>query len=357
MRKVFISQFALLIIAFLFNACDNGPTDTAPATPVEEIFWSLNLTERGVTLALTPPFDTITMIATPVNYLGQPMTLDGATKFTSSDTSRVKVDSLTGRVQAFKVGTQVRVIAQRRAQNVLLADTALVNITATATQVGSFSIQNPPPDSTTVVTTPGDPSTASFNYGLRINPRVADVAGNAMSGLSVYLWTPVLATRILDVNRSQVPNVIFGRFANSQGKLYGRLYAYGKTFTDSVTITTKGLGQAVVEISNGATSIDPVVFYHAGKTEATIEFNGAVTFLNRSSKFMDVIFDDTTDVVGTSFVNPQSGCCNIVGMSPNGQQTRRFRKAGTYGFRSRVAATSTATKVFDGGTFRVVTKQ
>src|ERR1700761_1110947 len=71
----------------VLNGCSGdttGPTPV-PFTPSNQLYWALVLNETAVNLALTAPYDTMQLIATPVTEAGTPLTGASPATFQAAD--------------------------------------------------------------------------------------------------------------------------------------------------------------------------------------------------------------------------------------------------------------------------------
>lgn len=158
-------------------SCGDGAAPTEPMLDAAELYWALQLDQHAVTLALEPPFDTLTVTATPRNPDGAVLQGLGPVTFRSADPTRVQV-SPAGVLRAVKAAGRIAVVAELRARNVTHADTVFVRVTAAAPPhpLASLSI-DVHPDSTRVG--------AHGSGNRRIVPRVTDVNGTPFTGALV----------------------------------------------------------------------------------------------------------------------------------------------------------------------------
>ena len=121
----------LLIVGIVLEAgCASdttGPTAIDPA----HLYYQLTLNHHAMTMALTAPYNTLQLTATPTSATGVPLADTGMTIWTSSDTTSVRVSS-TGVVTAIATTTQVVIAANHTINGVTHGDTALVNVNDTA---------------------------------------------------------------------------------------------------------------------------------------------------------------------------------------------------------------------------------
>src|SRR5690348_12075297 len=92
-----ITWMASCVLGML--ACQG--TDVSPPTPpsINELFWGLRASHHAVTLAAAPPYDTLTITATPRNAAGEPLQGLPTPIYTSTDNRSVQI-SPDGKLQA-----------------------------------------------------------------------------------------------------------------------------------------------------------------------------------------------------------------------------------------------------------------
>src|SRR5881394_859856 len=113
-----------------------------PVTDPTLLYTSLTVDHPAITMSTVAPYDALQLTATPRDALGNPMTGLPAPMYLSSDTTKVRV-SADGMVTAVGTVIGVRVIATLVAGPVSHVDTALIDVTNTATppKLASLSIQ------------------------------------------------------------------------------------------------------------------------------------------------------------------------------------------------------------------------
>jgi hypothetical protein len=222
-------------------SCGDSTVPTQSIEDPAQMFWALTLDQHAVTLAMTPPFDTLALIATPRNPSGTPLDGLGPVTFTSTDLTKVRVGP-DGVLQAVAPGTRIRVIARLEAQGVTKVDTVAVDVTPTApaSPVASLSVQPIPPDSAKL---------GNNSFGKLIEPRVTDADGNPYSGLLVDV-----------ISLEPTLGFIADRYAGllgAQGRLgHARIVAsataYGVRLADTVTYRFGLPVAALIEIHPGS---------------------------------------------------------------------------------------------------------
>ena len=133
-----------MVLGGVLLGCSGDTTGPAPTSPAT-LFWTVQLNEHAINLAVTPPFDTIRLVATARNAAGTPLSTVGPITYRGTD-STVTVDS-TGLVTAHYTTSGTHVIASMTVNGVSLVDTAVIQVTPTpfAAPLATFSIQ-PQPD-------------------------------------------------------------------------------------------------------------------------------------------------------------------------------------------------------------------
>src|SRR5687768_7086376 len=145
MARIAARSLSAFALAAALAGCDGNGVVGLEKDP-DDIFWSLELNQHAINLALDqsqPQFHTFQLVATPLRRDGTPITDAGTPTFISADTNRVMV-SPTGLITARAVTTSpVRVIASMsgRPGPVTNADTTWVVVTSTVRPIQTFSIR------------------------------------------------------------------------------------------------------------------------------------------------------------------------------------------------------------------------
>ncbi len=181
MRRSLRSLFILVSVLPLLPACNGDSTIPEPPTDTSEVYWSLDLDHRAVTLAMSAPHDTLMVTAAPRNPRGVPISGLPTPRYTSRDVEHVIVTP-EGQLIAAKVTSQpVWVIARLVANNLAYADSLEVKVVAAdpLPVLTTFSIGSLPPDSAKtpihVVAAKMQPFTLAV--------RAADADGAPLTGL------------------------------------------------------------------------------------------------------------------------------------------------------------------------------
>jgi hypothetical protein len=272
----------------------------APITDPAALFMALTLDHGAVNLSVAPPYDTDQLTATPRDAKGDPFIGLPAPTFRSTDTTKVWVTP-EGVLQARAAGLNVRVIAElRTSDNILHADTAIVNVTSDPAPrlLDTLSIQPPSPED--AIWSMNIPLSASqgnillSQVGLilraSLKTRTVDANGDPVTGL-------VIEYEALDPEMVRVhPN--FGLqsvFRPGEAVIVARTRAYGVTRADTAhyTITTPAVNGVLIKAgANGAPSVaEPLV--------VTVRPGGYVfwrNFIQPTATPLSVTFDDPANV-------------------------------------------------------------
>lgn len=137
-RRIPALVLSVLVSAAL-AACGSDTTGPAPV-PADQLFWAIHLNARAITLALTQPYDTVQLTATPVTPTGTPLPDAGVVSYQALD-STVAVNP-TGLVTAHYVTGLTHVVASLTVHGVTHVDTTFFAVTPTrAFALDSLSIQ------------------------------------------------------------------------------------------------------------------------------------------------------------------------------------------------------------------------
>jgi plastocyanin len=327
---------ALALVGLL--SCGDSIVPTQPIEEPAQVFWAITLDQHAVTLAMTPPFDTLAVVATPRNPSGTPLDGLGPVTFTSTDLTKVRVGP-DGVLQAVAPGTRVLVIAKLQAQGVTNLDTVVVDVTPTApaSPIASLSIQPIPPDSAKL----GNNAGAKF-----IEPRVTDADGNPYSGLLVDFIS--LEPTIGRIDRAAGSLGAQGQLG--QARIVASATAYGVRVADTVTYRFGLPVAALIEVHPGSMEGVSTVstFVPAG---VRIGVGATVLWLFLPDVPTDVIFDEPAfaeeDPMGVNGLGALTGAGDLPSSTgctfehPENIFTecfraRRFTVPGVYRFHSTV---------------------
>jgi len=302
----------------LLVGCGSDPVAPKPAPDPARLYWALTLDHRAVTLSTVAPYDTTQLTATPRSALGTALPESATIVFASTNPQNVQVSS-TGLVRALSPGDGTVVTATVTVGGVTRADTAVVNVTATAAPpvLGRFSIHPIPPDS-------AKRGATLFPYPWPLD--AADTNGNPI---------PDLATACTSSDPTVVRvlpqcGLIFAE-RPGHAVITASATAYGVTKADTLDFTVGEWLIAAVTISEGAGSL----------RSATIAIGGTVLWFNQTNQPIDITFSDSADVA-QDFVLCQCGSGNIRGLQPGGLAGRAFPVPGSYLYNSVAAQASGA---------------
>jgi len=108
-------------------ACGGGSSTTAPS-----VFTSLEISPATATLFTTAPGTSVTLVATPLDQFGHPMSGLGSATFASANSAVVAVDPQTGVATAVATGGPVAITASLTAAGVTKQQQAQVTVEAPA---------------------------------------------------------------------------------------------------------------------------------------------------------------------------------------------------------------------------------
>ena len=129
----------------LLVAC--GAENLKPGATAEpaELYWALRLNHHAAVMSTTAPYDRLSLTATPVNYLGEPLAGLPAPQYVSRDRERVDVTSDGVLVAVAPTAQRVWVVATLTTNNLRHQDSVLVRV-----------VNNPSPPVLSSVTTWAD---------------------------------------------------------------------------------------------------------------------------------------------------------------------------------------------------------
>jgi hypothetical protein len=305
--------------ALLVAAC--GGDSTGPSSSTAPLYWQLQLNHRAITLATVAPYDTIRLVATPVDVHGAPIATTARPVYAISDTS-LKIDS-TGLLRVHWSGSDalnITVAVALSTNGATLTDTAVVNIVHynSAAEVpvfdslvlrpvaGDSARRSTVADDTTDL--PGQPPTV-WGWQLLDSMVARTATGAAMANVLVrYQSSDTLIARFARRigNGSTAPIVV----ANFPGvvMLTAEATIYGKRRVDSLRYLV-GYPLRMTTVY-GVAGISPVLIPPLGETNTlslgtlTIGQGGAVLWSNSTGfvtdDSLDIVFDDPTHVAGLS---------------------------------------------------------
>ena len=272
----------------------------APTTDPTALFMALTLDYGAVNLSVAPPYDTDQLTATPRDANGDPFPGLPAPTFRSSDTTKVWVTP-DGELQARGAALNVRVIAElRTSDNILHADTALVNVTSDPAPrlLDTLSIQPLTPEAAIwAMSTPlsailGNSllRQAGLDFSARLTTRAVDANGEPVTGLMIEYET--LDPELVGMH----PRFgLRGIFRPGEAGIVARTRAYGVTRADTAYFTVTPPAVNGVLVQAGADGAPP----YAEPLVMSIRPGGYVfwrNYIQPTATPISVTFDDPTDV-------------------------------------------------------------
>jgi plastocyanin len=349
MHRIRVSQrtriLGALLMASIVAGCSGDPAITPPPdSDPTTLYWQLTLNVHAVTLSTVSPYDTVRILATPRTISGSPIADLPAPTYTSLDLDRAQVDS-SGLVHVIGSGDQVQVVASLEVNNILHADTLVLNVTNEAAP--------PPIASLTIHPNAGDSAKVAVRSTVTLRPRAADASGTPIPDVAVYFTTsdPTVAT----IDRS---NGFLVPVRSGQVTVYVTTTTYGVTKSDTLPYTIGHPILMQIEIVPQQLASGQIV---SAFSPAYVELGpGArVLFLNTGAPATDVTFDDPTNVAQDdlycSLIPIFCGAGNIAPWDPDPNaakgvwvpRVRLFPVPGTYAFHSTIFGTSGTIVVVD----------
>ena len=323
---------ALTLLALGVAACAGDPAVTPP--PQQDpatLFWQLTLDLHAATMSTVAPYDTVRITATPRTISGAPITDLPAPTYTSLDLDRAQVDSA-GLVHVIGSGDAIQVVASLKVENILHADTLVLNVTdeSSPPAMASFTIHPDVGDSAKT----GSSSTAT------VFARAYTADSTPIPDVAAYFTTSDLTIATIDRTTGFLDPIRPGHL-----NVYATTTVYGVTKVDTLPYTIGHPTILVVDIPprvqpNGQTIpvFDP--------DSAVLGPGARVLFGNELGPATDVTFDDPTNVAQDdlycSFAETLCGSGNIAPWTfdpndPSGLsaiRVRLFPVPGTYTYHS-----------------------
>jgi hypothetical protein len=332
--------------------CAGDTTGPALSDPAH-LYWQLTLNHHAITLALTAPYNTLQLVATPSTAKGTPLVDSGATTWTVSDTS-VQV-SATGLLTAIAPATGVTIVAQRTIGNITNVDTAVVNVNDTTVipHVATLALDPVP-------TVFGLPVYDLFGQ-ISFTATALDARGDTIPGVAI---------RVTSVTPNILPSchLCFGEFqreAVGHAQLVAEATVYGVRKVDTLPFTVGWWHHVVVDVLPQYPTGSRTALGVFAPAEDTVAAGGAVIWNNELPGLaVDVVFDDSSAVQvvdSATFLNgycrifqlciPTQGGGNIRAFAPLdtgslkgldtlGVRARSFPTPGTYHYHSALYGTS-----------------
>lgn len=324
LRFSFTSVVATAGLITGLTACGRD-TPAAPRS-FAQTYWALRLDQHAVTLALTPPYDTIRLHPIAIDPLGDTLPMDGVVRYITADSS-IAVNPTTGLVTAkystLSRGTPTYIIAslQDTVTRFTATDTVFVQVTPTAptSPLTSFSAQLDPSDTNTH--RPIDP--LGFSPTTLV-PMLRDGTGTSMSSNILVAFTssdPHIAA--VDSRSIVNPTVSGGNVSGVRSgtvAIHAETWAYGVAKRDSITLTFTDINNTEITVVSKTPygSLTPVLYF--SPPSITLVAGGVVTWLNSdNTDSIDVVFDDPANVDSAAALNfpdfyPYTGRGNFTGL-------------------------------------------
>jgi hypothetical protein len=301
LRRGGAAALSLLTLLTLGGCSGLEPIEPfAPITDPAALFMALTLDHGAVNLAVAPPYDTDRLTATPRDAEGNPFPGLPAPTFRSSDTTRVWVTP-EGVLQARAAGLNVRVIAElRTSDNILHADTALVNVSSDPAPrlLDTLSIHPLSPEDT--IWSMNVPTSAilgnsllrqaGLNFAASLTTRAVDASGEPVTGLTIEY-------KALDPELVRVHPTLgsLSVFRPGEAVIVARTRAYGVTRADTARFTITPPAVNGVLVQAGTDGAPPV----AEPLVVTVRPGGYVfwrNFIRPTATPLSVTFDDPTNI-------------------------------------------------------------
>jgi len=337
--------FGALLMASIVAGCSGDPAITPPPdSDPTTLYWQLTLNVHAMTLSTVPPYDTVRIAATPRTISGTPIADLPAPTYTSLDLDRAQVDS-SGLVHVIGSGDQVQVVASLEVNNILHADTLVLNVTneAAPPTIATFTIH---PDA-------GDSAKVAVTSTVTLMPRAADASGTPIPDVAAYFTTSDATVATIDRSSGYLLPVRPG-----QVTVYATTTTYGVTKSDTLPYTIGHPIYIAMETVPLQLASGQIV---GAFSPAYVELGpgAAVLFGNSDAPATDVTFDDPTNVAQNDqlcgFFANLCGTGNIAawardpndGSGISGLRARRFPVPGTYAFHSTIFGTSGTIVIVD----------
>jgi hypothetical protein len=328
----------LTLLALGIAGCGGDPAVTPP--PQQDpttLFWQLTLNVRAATMSTVAPYDTLRIAATPRTISGSPITDLPAPTYQSLDLDRALVDS-TGLVHVTGAGDQILVVASLEVDNILHADTLILNVTD----------EGSPPTLTTFTIHPGadDSAKTAVSSGGLLIARAYDAGGDTIPEVAVYFTSSDPTTASVD----RTSGMVNGQHPGSV-TFYATTVTYGVTKTDTLPFVIGYpvfLQMLVVPQVNSENQA--IGAYNPNRV--TVGAGALIFFQNAGAPATDITFDDPTNVAEDtrdcpSFVE----LCGFGNIEPfalepgddtglSAVRARAFPVPGTYNFHSTLFGTT-----------------
>jgi len=312
----------------------------------QSFYARLELNHHAILLSSVAPYDTVTLLTTPMTLNGDVWSPPGVSAaqrdsilnatppvFVSADSSRVKV-SPTGVVSVVRTtnAATVRIIATRQIGDVTRADTALVRVIENATPpvIDTFTIR---PDSAALAN----------NEILVLALTAKDASGATIPDVVTYLRSSNPAIIGLGGTAGAGHDVTFVKALRYAGtvKITSSAYVYGKTVSDSFTLNAKYPinSDVTIKLSRGQGGR---MQWSLAKRELNMSKGGTVRWQYEGDSLLladsialrpvSIVFERPDDALPAIPPAQNSGSGNIVNMIDNAGRYRRFLAVGRHKF-------------------------
>lgn len=295
--------------------------NTGPTSSNGQDFWALQLNVHAATIALTPPYDTLHLQATPVNSQGNalPGVWSVRYRIAGPDTS-IHLDSLTGLVTAnipsyvleshssntltFSTGDNdsvAAVVATLTIHGSTRADTMVVRVTATVpgSSLDTFSIQ-PPPDSLAIYQSGNWLTCFGSACSRRLGIHQASANGTPIDNpvMAVTTSDPQVASAVANQRTNEQQPKIIAYQGGKNVMIYAQTRYYGVDKRDSLLVKI-GYPNSVLLRSFQETplnSLTPQAYWWPIGID--VNAPAEIGFENDSYVLADgAIFDDPADIL------------------------------------------------------------
>jgi hypothetical protein len=287
-------------------ACQGDHLTPPPLVDEQVLYWALDLSHHAVTLSTTAPYDTLTLVATPRNQKGEPLTGLPAPRYTTTDAERVLVTPQGVLAAVAPTSAPIQVTATLTTGNLTHTDTVLVKVVddPTPPRLATFSIHPVPPDSAKSAAG-GSVWFAGTLLGVckTLLVQAVDSNGMPMADLLTAFRSSDPNTADFDLCRDVYPPApVTGSrvFSHRPGTvtLYASTTAFGITKADTLPFRVGYPIKAVISVPTSAPALggNPVDIFVPSEVKvgvgALIQFGGAGIYVGPADS-TDIIFTGT----------------------------------------------------------------
>ncbi|MHB2032730.1 MAG: Ig-like domain-containing protein [Gemmatimonadaceae bacterium] len=337
------------------------------------MFWSLALQHPAITLSMTPPYDTVRLVATALDANGHPASIKGTVSFASLQPKIVSVDS-TGLVHALATGSDNQVTVTVTAGSLIHADTAIINVTAVASPSPMAHLSIHPAGGGDTVTVAMEPF-GLFNHA-NLPVTAVDSNGNPVpAGFAYATWSlDSLVANPCDVGSTQFA-ACAGNFSYGHPgmtRVVASAMVYGGVAADTIYVKVTPPVFIWEYVLNEAPKVGAPAIPSFYPQLTTVAPGATVLWVNASrwgasGQPVDIVWDDSSNVAAPDstgilscqlFGFPSAGGPggNVAafgdttqsGPMPNGCRARKFPTAGVYPYHSTLTGATGEVVVTDG---------